>query len=101
MFVFVCVSVCVSVHVCVCVCLLCLLLLQGLDGAKGDKVSLPFCLDEGNWRGFNIKRVEQMVITRDGSTPHYHTSLAQSPVSHTHTRIHTHMYVHAPASGHI
>lgn len=60
----------------------CLLLLQGLDGAKGDKVSLPFCLDEGIWRGLNKKGVEQMVIARDGSV-----------------RTHIHKQAYTPAPG--
>lgn len=48
-------GVCVFVSLSVCVHLHCLLHLQGLDGAKGDKVSLPFCLVEEIRRGFGYK----------------------------------------------
>lgn len=75
-----CFCVCVCLCLCVCAHLRCLLHLQGLDGAKGDKVSLPFCWDEGIWRAFEYKGVEQMGITRDGSSP---------PPPHAHTRADT------------
>lgn len=94
-----CLCVCVSVSLSLCVHLHCLLHLQGLDGAKGDKVSLPFCLVEEIRRGFGYKGEEQMVIARDcfeSHNPHSH------PPSHSHTRTHasSHTHSHLPAGTH-
>lgn len=91
---------CVCPCLCVCAHLHCLLHLQGLDGAKGDKVSLPFCLVEGIRRGFGYKWEEQMVISRDcfeSHNPHRH------PPAHSHAHRHTHGVhtdTHTPAGRH-
>lgn len=62
----------INKQVCACVCCVCPLL-QGLDGAKGDKVSLPFSLDEVISEGLEYERVEQMVITHTDTQPHTFT----------------------------